>query len=263
MEPTHRDLIIEQFTKQAVPFSEMCGRSHEEALALLVHATRASSSDSVLDVACGPGLVVLAFAAVARHATGIDLTPAMIERARALQAERQAANVEWQVGDVEHLPWADGKFSVVTCRYALHHLLHPRRVAVEMARVCAPGGRVALVDVFTTPEKRGAYDAMEKLRDPSHVRALTLDELLALAVGSGLLRPRAEFYRMELEVEALLTASFPNPGDAERVREVITGDIGRDALGVGAHRRGSEVHIAYPIALIVGERDLTCPAAAP
>jgi len=73
--PAHRDLIVEQFTKQAVPFSTAPGVRDEEALRLLVEFAGAGPEDTVLDVACGPGLVVCALAAVVRHATGIDVTP--------------------------------------------------------------------------------------------------------------------------------------------------------------------------------------------
>ena len=74
----HRRLILDQFTRQAVPFSQM--RDHSPELILAAAAVR--PDDTVLDVACGPGLMGCAFAEVARHVTGIDLTPAMIERAR-------------------------------------------------------------------------------------------------------------------------------------------------------------------------------------
>src|SRR5258705_12726254 len=109
----HRDLIVDQFTRQAVPFSTAPGIRDEAALRLLVDTSGAGPDDTVLDVACGPGLVVCAFAEVVRHATGIDLTPAMLERARALAHEEGLANVSWQVGDVLPLPFADASFSVV------------------------------------------------------------------------------------------------------------------------------------------------------
>jgi SAM-dependent methyltransferase len=254
MTTAHRDLIIDQFTKQALPFSELRGPSHEESRRLLLEATGATGADTVLDVACGPGLVVLAFAAVARHVTGIDVTPAMIERARVLQAQRGLSNVSWQVGDVSRLPFGDGAFTVVTCRYAVHHFPDPGAAVREMVRVCAPGGRVALIDVFTTPEKAGAYNGMEKLRDPSHVRALTLEELGGLASAGGLTGLRTWFYRMEVELEALMRGSFPAPGDAQKVRESLTADVGHDRLGAGVHRRGEETYLAYPIAIVVGDK---------
>ena len=87
-QPDNREAILDQFTRQAVPFSTAPGVRDEEALRLLVTASGAGPADSVLDVACGPGLVAAAFARVARHVTGIDLTPAMIDRARALVRER-------------------------------------------------------------------------------------------------------------------------------------------------------------------------------
>src|SRR5207247_1854536 len=144
--PAHRDLIVEQFTKQAVPFSTAPGVRDEEALRLLVDFTGAGPEDTVLDVACGPGLVVCAFARVVRYATGIDLTPAMIEQARALQQEKGLTNVTWHVGDVLPLPYTDASFSIVTSRFAFHHFPDPQAVLAEMKRVCTPGGKVVAID---------------------------------------------------------------------------------------------------------------------
>ncbi|MEO8714771.1 MAG: class I SAM-dependent methyltransferase, partial [Acetobacteraceae bacterium] len=110
---THDDLIREQFTRQAIPFSTAAPISDERALAMVVAAGRAGADDTVLDLACGGGLVVCAFAPLVRQATGIDLTPAMLERARALAAEKGLGNVAWRQGDVRALPWADASFSIV------------------------------------------------------------------------------------------------------------------------------------------------------
>ena len=138
--PSHRDLILDQFSRQAVPFSTAPGIKDEQALRLIVDATGAGPADTVLDVACGGGIVVCAFARVVRHATGIDLTPAMLERARAYAAEQGLTNVSWKQGDVLPLPYPDGSFSLVTSRFAFHHFLDPEAVLAEMKRVCAPGG---------------------------------------------------------------------------------------------------------------------------
>lgn len=113
----HDDVIRDQFTKQALPFSTAPGIKDEEALRLLLDISGAGPGDTVLDVASGPGLVTLAFAKVVKHATGIDLTPAMVERAREHQREQGIANATFLVGDVLPLPWADGSFSIAVCRY--------------------------------------------------------------------------------------------------------------------------------------------------
>src|SRR5499433_3262429 len=100
MSTTHQQSILDQFTRQAIPFSTAPSIKDEIALKLLIEASGAGPEDTVLDVACGGGIVVCGFARVVGHATGIDLTPAMIERARQLQREKGLTNVTWKLGDV-------------------------------------------------------------------------------------------------------------------------------------------------------------------
>ncbi len=121
----HQSEILDQFTRQATPFATAPGIRDEAALQLIVEESRAGAQDTVLDVACGPGLVVAAFARIVRHATGIDITPAMLERARAHAAGLGLTNVTWQQGDVLPLPLPDASFSIVASRFAFHHFLDP------------------------------------------------------------------------------------------------------------------------------------------
>src|SRR5262245_17019343 len=95
---------------------------------------------------------------------------------------------------------------------------------------------------------------MERLRDPSHVRVLTEGELRELMTAAGLVDLRWTGYLFELELEALLQASFPRPGDAQRVRELIEADVGVNDLGIGVHRVDGAVRFAYPIAVVVGSK---------
>src|SRR5690242_7110441 len=129
---THRDRILYQFTRQAEPFSRAPSITDQAALAKIVAATSAGPSDEVLDVACGPGIVACAFARTARYVNGIDVTPAMIDRARSLAAENGLGNTTFRVGDVETLPFHEGEFSVVVSRLAFHHLERPAAVLAEM-----------------------------------------------------------------------------------------------------------------------------------
>jgi SAM-dependent methyltransferase len=249
---SHRDRILDQFTRQAVPFSTAPGIRDEAALRLLVQASGAGPDDTVLDVACGPGLVVCAFARVARHATGIDVTPAMLARGRELAARAGLTNVTFVEGDVTRLPWEDATFSIVESRFAFHHLEHPAVVLAEMRRVCRPGGRVVVCDLTASPDpaKAAAFDRIEILRDPSHVRALTLADLRALFAAGGLGKPEATFYRLEFELEGLLERSFPRPEDVETIRTAYVASVEDDALGLGTHRVGDQVRAAYAIAIL-------------
>lgn len=253
----HNDLIRDQFTRQAVGFSTAPGIRDEDALRLLVEASGAGSGDTVLDVACGPGLVVAAFARVCRHVTGIDLTPAMIERARALAGERGLANVTLTVGDVLPLPYGDDAFSVVVSRFAFHHFPDPGAVLREMTRVCRPGGRVVVADAAASrdPARAEAFNRMERLRDPSHVRALSLPELVALFRDAGLGEPAVTRYELASDLDGLLARSYPDPGGAEGVRALFRESLADDGLGLGAREREGRIHFAYPIAILAAARN--------
>jgi SAM-dependent methyltransferase len=248
----NRALILDQFTRQAGPFASAPGIRNERSLRFVVETTGAGATDRTLDVACGPGLLACAFAEVAAHATGIDLVPAMIAQAETRQTELGLDNVGWHVGDVDPLPFDDDSFDIVTCRYAFHHFPRPGAVLAEMARVCRPGGRVAVIDVAASPDeaKAATFNEMEVRRDPSHVRALPLEELRSLFGGAGLADPTLTTYLLESDLDGLLSRSFPEPGDEERVRAAIVGTVDDDRLGVPARRDGDRVVLGYPIAVL-------------
>src|SRR5215831_13893856 len=251
---SHRDRILDQFTRQALPFSTAPGIRDEAALQLLVETSGADPDDTVLDVACGPGLVVTAFARVVRHATGIDVTPAMLERARAVAAEAGVTNVSWKQGDVLPLPWPDASFSIVTSRFAFHHFERPLAVLREMKRVAAPGGRVVVVDSTPDARRADAFNRMERLRDPSHVRSLPVDEHRELYATVGLPEPRVTSYRLEGEMEALIGRSFPNPGDDEKIRQIFRAALTDDALDVQPRLEEGQIRYGFPVSVLVADR---------
>jgi ubiquinone/menaquinone biosynthesis C-methylase UbiE len=253
---SHQDTIRDQFTRQAVPFSQAPSIKDEAALALLVEAAGAAAGQRTLDVACGPGLVVCAFARVVAHAAGIDATPAMIDRARALQQDRGLTNVEWHVGAAEQLPFESGRFDAVTCRFAFHHFEQPARVLAEMIRVARPGGAVLACDGIASddPAKAAAFNTMERLRDPSTVRFLTLAELHGLFADAGLPPPAQRFYRVPAELEGLMKVSFPHGNDGELVRRMIIGSAADDSLGMGTVFDGTRYTFAYPAAVLVSRK---------
>ena len=167
----------------------------------------------------------------------------MLERARAHAAEAGLANVTWRQGDVLPLPWPDASFSIVTSRFALHHLEDPCAVLDEMRRVCAPGGVVLVADSAPSADKADAFNRMERVRDPSHVRALPLEELRALFETVGLPEPRVTTYRLESELDGLLSRSFPRPEDVPLLRRMFTDSLADDALGIATRRDGERIQI--------------------
>ena len=102
-----------------------------------------------------------------------------------MQAKLGLSNLEWRIGEATRLPFEAARFDAVTTRYSCHHFPDPDLVAAELVRVAKPGARVAIADMVLPRAQGAAYDRMERLRDPSHVRTLTRESLVALAVGAG------------------------------------------------------------------------------
>jgi len=252
---SNADIVVDQFTLQAAPFANSAAMRDGDALRLLVEFSGAGAADTVLDVACGPGLVVAAFARACRHATGIDLTPAMIEKSREHAAALQLTNVDWHIGNVLPLPFADRSFSVVVSRFAFHHIPDPGAVLREMARVCMRPGRIIVADIAASddPARADALNRMERLRDPSHTRALPRLELRGLFTRAGLSAPRETSYEVRADLDRLLATSFPAPGDIPVIRQMFEDSLADDRLGMKTRRKGDKFLLSYPIAILAAE----------
>lgn len=112
------------------------------AAAKLVRFAGVQAGQKVLDVGCGTGVVSVTAARLGAETTGLDLTPALLEKAR---ENAQVANVsiDFREGDVEALPFKDASFDVVLSQFG--HMFAPRPLVAigEMLRVLRPGGRIA------------------------------------------------------------------------------------------------------------------------
>ncbi|MGC2637247.1 MAG: methyltransferase domain-containing protein [Acidobacteriaceae bacterium] len=249
----HHQEIVDQFTRQAEGFAASPTARSEDILERIVRMARPQPADTALDVASGPGLLVCALARMVRHATGIDLTPAMLVQARRSQAAQGVENVTWVQGDVSALPWRDGSFDIVTCRFAFHHFPDPLPVLREMRRVCRAGGRIVVADSAPAPEKAAAFNAIETMRDPSHTRALPPEEMVELFLAAGLPEPRAERTRLSLELDEFLSRSYPREGDEARIRAMFERALTDDAMDVQPHREGETIRFSVPVAIVAAE----------
>ena len=248
----HDETIREQFTRQAEPFARLPG--HLDAIAHLIDLCEAGADDTVLDVGCGPGLLACAFAKVTAHVTGIDMTSRMITLARQQQREAGLHNMTWCEGVARDLPYDNASFSIVVSRYMFHHVVDPAAVLREMYRVCRPGGRVLVADPVLPAAHVDAFNAMERMRDPSHTAALSTEAFDALFRRADLTRVRRSGYDIDMALEAQLAASFPAPGDDERLRQLFQDDLTTQRLGVKTRLVEEQIYFTYPIAMIVGTK---------
>jgi ubiquinone/menaquinone biosynthesis C-methylase UbiE len=124
---------------------------------------------SVLDVACGPGILSAAIAKAARDVVAFDLTPQMLKKAAQRCARAGVHNVTFREGNATALPFANGAFDAVVTRLSVHHFDRPSRVMSEIFRVLRPGGSFVIADVISSEVSAEAelQNAIEILRDPS------------------------------------------------------------------------------------------------
>lgn len=192
-------------------------------LGWLVAVLDPAATDRALDVGTGGGHAALALAPAVASVVGIDPTPEMLAVATRLAAERGIANVTFILATADALPFPDASFDRVMSRFSVHHWPRPGGAFREIHRVVRPGGRLVLVDLLA-PED-GPLDtfinAVELLRDPSHVRSLRASEWLALLDEAGFTARVERRWELEHDVESWLATTAPAPWRADAVRALL------------------------------------------
>lgn len=171
------------FDEQAPIYDEGMQGDHARALypCILEEARRAMEGipvPSVLDVGCGTGMLSerLLGAFPSCRLTGVDLSPAMVERARV----RLAGRAEVREADAERLPFHDGAFDLVVCNDSFHHYPDPDRAAFQMWRVLRKGGALVLGDVWQPAPARAVMNAWMPFSHEGDVRIYSEAELRAI-----------------------------------------------------------------------------------
>jgi SAM-dependent methyltransferase len=219
----YEESIRDEFTHQTDTFARAGALRAEAALGALVELVPADPEARWLEVACGPSMVGRACAGKVGSLRGVDLTPAMIEKARE-EADREGlANVEFGLGDATALEFEDGSFDGAITRFSLHHIPAPQRVVEEMARVVRPGGLVVVGDHARdrNPAVAAWVEEIERLRDPSHWASLTPERLGAIGAAAGLELDLEEVLPFELGFEGWRDRSSGGPAAAALIDRLL------------------------------------------
>lgn len=190
----HHQRIQEEFSRQSSTMGSSASFTDREILNRIRSAVLFSGPLRILDVGCGPGIVTAELAPHAKELVAFDLTPEMIAQARKRCKEAGFANVRFEIGQAERLPFEDASFDAVVSRYTFHHFSDPSTVLAEMVRVVRAKGRIVIVDIVSSEalEEAELNNALEILRDPSHVRMFPYSHLRRMIESSGLRLQREE-----------------------------------------------------------------------
>lgn len=183
-----KDLVKDRFTRTVDVFGDFVMKDRVREADNLARLVGANEKDRAVDLACGPGTLALTFARRVGWICGVDLTAAMLARARRTAHAEGTLNVAFANGDAHALPFADASLDLAVTSYSLHHMPDPARVLLEMGRVLKPGGRAGVLDIFVPEDTKIAEvnNRIERLRDPSHTRTLPKSELEKMFAAAGL-----------------------------------------------------------------------------
>jgi ubiquinone/menaquinone biosynthesis C-methylase UbiE len=198
---THEDVVSDQFGSRAAAYLKSAVHAQGADLEALITLARKHPEARVLDLGCGGGHVTFGVAPHVREVVAYDLSPEMLAVVALTAAERGLGGVTTQQGAAERLPFADGAFDLAFSRYSAHHWRDFEAGLREAARVLKPGGVAAFVDVIApgSPLLDTYFQAIELLRDCSHVRDYARAEWEAAMARAGLVPDTTTRYRVRLD----------------------------------------------------------------
>ena len=249
MSKKHQATVQKQFTSTAEAFSKFAVRDSPDVLGEKVRFLKPQPEMVFLDVACGPGALVLAMAPGLRYAYGMDLTGEMLRMARQFQAEKQVPNAAFFCAAGEAIPYPDATFDLVSCQYAFHHIPKPELVLQEMLRVAKPGGRVFVDDTLgpEADEKFELHNRIEIIRDPSHTRSLRMTTFLSMFDKLGLEIVNQSFRRHKRSFNQWMLRAGHPPQDKRYVeaRRLIENSAKGNKAGFSPEVQGDDIEIVH------------------
>jgi SAM-dependent methyltransferase len=236
MPKARSDMIRSQFGVAAADYATSDVHASGESLARIVSLSKPQREWRVLDVATGAGHLAAAFAPHVAHVVASDITDEMLRETAKLAASRNLANVTTETAEAGALPFANESFDLVCCRLAAHHFPDLALFVSEARRVLRPHGRFALVDNVAPDRERlpnatdadieaavAAYNAFEKLRDPSHGLAPPPSTWIDLLERQGFLILAHEQLAKELAFAPWVARMRCPPDSISRLEGILTG----------------------------------------
>lgn len=256
MRETQHDVVRREFGRQAVHFGEQgLTLSNPDYLQWIIEQLDLQSHLEVLDVAAGTGHLTRAIAPYVRRVVALDLTPEMLAQGAREARLQGLTNVTFEQGEAETLPYPEAVFDLVVTRFSLHHFADPSGPVREMVRVCRPGGRVAVIDLVSPadPTVAALYNHLERMRDPSHTRALTRDELHQHLQVAGLTPIHTAVRDVEVNLERWMEMTHTAAEARRTIREALLQELdGRRTTGMRPYRHDQEVKFLQTWSVAVG-----------
>lgn len=239
------DAVVQQYNRvaRAQPASLFPTEHEMDAMLRLAQPT---ANDRVLDVGTGRGSIAMAFAPYVAFVLGVDVSPAMLERADAARLARNVHNVHFRLGELGSLALEERSFEIIVSHDLLHYLRDPQALFNRFRNLLAVGGRL-LIDQLVGAEdavQRATQYAIELRRDTALTGIPSANEIERMLQAAGFRIERQERYTVARELEEWLASAAADDTTRSAVRSMLEAGLEADSAGL-APRRGREgqIHI--------------------
>ena len=237
--------VRDSFRDVAVNYTRSTFHASSERLQEVLDLARPKLGDLVLDVATGTGNTAFALAPYVRRVIGLDVTREMLEQACRLTTERGIKNVDWVLGDVVALPFQDDTFDLYTVRAAPHHFGDINGFLSEAFRVLKPDRDAVFIDCSPPAAARDVLHEVELRRDPSHVKALTVEEWSGHFERAGFEIEVATRRELDWDYDEWMRNMAVDPALAAELAGVIEAAQGEALAQLHPERREGKLRHAY------------------
>lgn len=250
-------IIRESFKNQAGKFdSNNYHLSKSDYQNYMIDKVMPQKSEQLLEVAAGTCICGRAFAPYVSYVTCLDATTEMLECGKKKALSEGISNIMFIKGIAEELPFLDNSFDIVISRLAFHHFVNPENIFDEMKRVLKQHGKLVIMDM-TMEDKtlRTKVDDIERMRDFSHIKELTFEEMSNLYINNNVRICFQEKIDVPVDLENWM--EFTNTPELEKnkIREFMKQDIENGELtGFFPYIESDRVKFNHHWVLNIGEK---------
>ena len=201
MNRSHRAIVETQFGPRAAAYVQSAVHAAGEDLDALEAIARQQAPKRALDLGSGGGHVAYRLAAHATEVTASDLSAEMLAAVAGTSRDKGLANIATCAAPAEHLPFEDASFDFVGCRFSAHHWHNFHSGLREARRVLGQSSTAVFVDAISPgPAALDTHlQAVELLRDTSHVRDYSASEWVAALTGAGFAVQATRRWRLRMD----------------------------------------------------------------
>jgi ubiquinone/menaquinone biosynthesis C-methylase UbiE len=255
MKSRNLDLVNQSFAVQAENFENKNDIfSNVDYLNYTLNEVSPGISDVMLEVAAGTCVNGRAFAPHVSSVVCLDATPAMLEVGKQGASREHLQNMSFVCGTAEELPFPDKSFDIVFSRLAFHHFTDTDAVFSEMERVLKDGGKLVMIDMAAPAEKcRNTRDELERLRDPSHVKNLSITEMQQMYTAHGFKLVKSETAVMPKSLDTWLSLTKTPETLCRDITDRMTADIrGQEQTGFSPYLKNGRIFFDQNWVLNIG-----------